>query len=69
MIMVSSQPTRKVVKELRSAGFTEDRTAGSHTWWKHPSGVAVAVPDGHREISPGVYRNILAAIKKSEEPK
>lgn len=69
MLMVSSQPTRKVVKELKRAGFTEDRTVGSHTWWKHPSGIAVAVPDGHREISPGVYRKILIAIKNSEEPK
>ena len=69
MLMVSSQPTRKVVKELKQAGFTEDRTVGSHTWWKHPSGIAVAVPDGHREISPGVYRKILIAIKNSEEPK
>lgn len=67
MLMVSSQPTRKVVRELTDAGFAPDRTAGSHTWWKHPSGVSVAVPDGHREISPGVYRKITKAIKASKE--
>ena len=65
--MVSSQPTRKVLQELRSAGFAADRTAGSHTWWKHPSGVAVTVPDGHRTISPGVYRKIVKAIEDSKE--
>ncbi|GAB3170573.1 hypothetical protein GCM10027059_37310 [Myceligenerans halotolerans] len=65
--MVSSQPTRKVLKELRDAGFTPGRTVGSHTQWKHPSGVSVSVPDGHRQISPGVYRKVLKAIKDSKE--
>ena len=65
-MMVSEQPTRKVVKELRKAGFTRDRTVGSHSWWKHPSGVGVAVPDGHRTISPGVYRAVLKAMKEAQ---
>ena len=65
--MVASQQTRKVVAALRAAGFTPDRTVGSHTVWKHASGVSITVPDGHREISPGVYREILAAIKESQK--
>lgn len=64
--MVSEQPTRKVVKELRAAGFLPDRTKGSHTWWKHPTGVGTPVPDGHRTISPGVYRNITNAIAEAQ---
>jgi predicted RNA binding protein YcfA (HicA-like mRNA interferase family) len=67
--VVSDQATPKVLRELRAAGFAPDRTAGSHTWWKHPSGIAVAVPDGHRTVSPGVYRKILAAIARSKEAK
>ena len=65
--MVAEQPTRKVVKELRSAGFFATRTAGSHTWWRHASGAVVAVPDGHRTISPGIYRKVLDAIAESKE--
>lgn len=64
--MVSEQPTRKVQKELKSAGFVPVRTAGSHTWWEHLAGVGVSVPDGHKTISPGVYRKILKAIKEAK---
>lgn len=63
--MVSEQPTRKVVKDLRAAGFSPARTRGSHTWWTHPTGVATPVPDGHRTISPGVYRNIVSAMAEA----
>jgi predicted RNA binding protein YcfA (HicA-like mRNA interferase family) len=65
--MVSSQPTRKVLKELGDAGFSAGRTVGSHTQWKHPSGASVSVPDGHKQISPGVYRKVLKAIKDSKD--
>ncbi|MDM8084178.1 type II toxin-antitoxin system HicA family toxin [Cellulomonas cellasea] len=61
--MIAEQPTRKVSRELRAAGFEPIRTVGSHTWWQHPGGVGVAVPDGHRTISPGVYRKILKAME------
>jgi len=63
--MVVSQPTRKVLAELRAAGFTPGHTVGSHTTWKHSSGISICVPDGHRKISPGVYRKVLTAIKES----
>lgn len=62
--MVSEQPTRKVLRELRKAGFEPTRTQGSHTWWKHPDGRQMSVPDGHSTISPGVYRKIVAMIKE-----
>lgn len=65
--MVSDQPTRKVVKELRAAGFSPARTVGSHTFWTHPSGTRVSVPDGHRTVSPGMYRKVLAAIAAVQE--
>lgn len=63
--MVSEQPTRKMVKELRNAGFEVVGTEGSHTKWRHPSGAWVSVPDGHRTISPGVVRKIRNAIKEA----
>ena len=66
--MVADQPTRKVLKELRGAGFSPLRTVGSHTMWASADGVVkVTVPDGHRTISPGVYRNIVKAIKEARE--
>lgn len=65
--MVSEQPTRKVTRELKAAGFSPARTTGSHTYWTHPTGVSIAVPDGHRTISPGVYRKICAAIAEAAE--
>jgi predicted RNA binding protein YcfA (HicA-like mRNA interferase family) len=63
--MVSEQPTRKMVKQLRDAGFLPVRTVGSHTVWQAGS-VSVSVPDGHRTISPGVVRQIMAAIKSAQ---
>ncbi|GAA3794110.1 type II toxin-antitoxin system HicA family toxin [Cellulomonas soli] len=61
--MIAEQPTRKVARELQNAGFEPKRTVVSHTWWQHPDGTGVAVPDGHRTISPGVYRRILKALE------
>ncbi|SDS21927.1 Predicted RNA binding protein YcfA, dsRBD-like fold, HicA-like mRNA interferase family [Friedmanniella luteola] len=63
--MVSEQPTRTVLKLLRSEGFEPQRTVGSHTWWTKGN-VGVPVPDGHRTISPGVYRKILKAIEEAK---
>jgi predicted RNA binding protein YcfA (HicA-like mRNA interferase family) len=65
--VVSGQQTRRVVKELRAAGFGPRDAAGSHTWWRHESGASVAVPDGHKTISPGVYRQVIKAINASKE--
>ncbi|MBX7435604.1 type II toxin-antitoxin system HicA family toxin [Mycobacterium sp. Y57] len=60
------QPTRKIVKQLKAAGFTETQGKGSHTKWTHPSGATV-VPTGHRTISPGVVRQVNQAIEDSQE--
>lgn len=62
--MVSEQPTHKVVKQLRAAGFARTDAKGSHGMWTGPNGTPVSVPDGHRTISPGVYRKVVKAIEE-----
>ncbi|MFE3546010.1 type II toxin-antitoxin system HicA family toxin [Nocardia sp. NPDC059177] len=64
--MVSEQATRKVVKELRAAGFVRTDAKGSHGMWTGPHGTLVSVPDGHRTISPGVYRKVRTAIEDDQ---
>jgi predicted RNA binding protein YcfA (HicA-like mRNA interferase family) len=64
--MVSDQPTRKVLRLLKDAGFVAVRTAGSHTTYQNGA-VAVSVPDGHKTISPGVYRQILRKIQEAKK--
>lgn len=65
--MVAAQDTRKVVKMLKQAGFSPIRSgSGSHTIWGHADGRKVTVPDGHRTISAGVYRKILATVKEGQ---
>lgn len=65
--MVAAEDTRKVVKALRKAGFYPARSAsGSHTIWEHRDGRKVSVPDGHRTISAGVYRQILGTMKEGQ---
>jgi predicted RNA binding protein YcfA (HicA-like mRNA interferase family) len=63
--VVSEESTQKILKELRQAGFVRTRGTGSHSWWEHPSGAGVAVPDGHRRISPGVVRKVRKAIEEA----
>lgn len=63
--MVSEQPTRKVIRELRNAGFVPVRRKGSHTVYA-AGAVSVTVPDGHRMISPGVYRQIMKKIEEAQ---
>jgi len=61
--MVSEEPTRKMVKELRDAGWTVARTDGRHTVYACPTGRhTIPVPDSHKTISPGVVRKIRQAI-------
>jgi predicted RNA binding protein YcfA (HicA-like mRNA interferase family) len=55
--VVSGQPTRKMVKEFKVAGWTSLRTDGSHTVCACSCGKhTFSLPDGHRTISPGVVR-------------
>jgi len=65
--MVADQKTADVLAELVRAGFTPARTDGSHPRWKRPTGIGVSVPDGHRTISPGVYRTIKRARADANE--
>ncbi|MGV9709339.1 type II toxin-antitoxin system HicA family toxin [Gordonia sp. NPDC003424] len=61
--MIAPAPTRAVVKLLKSAGFTGRVSKGSHTVWVCRSGRhRVSIPDGHKTISPGVHRQVLATI-------
>lgn len=59
--------TKDVVKMLTRAGWYRDRAVGSHSTWKSVDGSrSVSVPDGHKEISPGVDRKILTAMNEEE---
>jgi predicted RNA binding protein YcfA (HicA-like mRNA interferase family) len=64
--MVKEEPTRRVAKRLKEAGFTRVSTDGRHSKWQHPSGVWVPVPDSHKTISPGVVRKVNNAIEESK---
>ena len=73
--MIAPAPTREVVKQLQAAGFTKRGGKGSHTNWICEHGrYKVAVPTGHKTISPGVRRDVNKAIDtctthcKTEEP-
>ncbi|MFI6165650.1 type II toxin-antitoxin system HicA family toxin [Nocardia sp. NPDC051052] len=62
--MIAEQPTKKVLKALRAAGWSRLRdSAGSHTIYGCRTGKHdVGVPDGHKSISPGVVRTINKAV-------
>lgn len=63
--MVSEQPTRKVVREFLAAGWSSARTRGSHSTWKCATGRhSATLPDGHKTISPGVYRKAKAKLNQ-----
>ncbi|WP_345342599.1 type II toxin-antitoxin system HicA family toxin [Rhodococcus olei] len=64
--MIAEQPTRRIKKLLQEAGFSPQRTVGSHTYWTGPNGTAVSIPDGHNTISPGVVRQVHKAIEQSK---
>lgn len=66
--MVSEEPTRKMVKELNSAGWTQLRNDGRHAVYGCPCGKhTMPVPESHRTISAGVVRKIRKAIKECHE--
>jgi len=61
--MVSELPTRKVVKAFKDAGWKWVRSEGSHSFYECPCGQhAFSLPDGHRQISPGVVRKVNNAL-------
>lgn len=66
--MIAPAPTREVVKQLKAAGFTARDGKGSHTVWTCAHGLySVSLVDGHRTISPGVRRQVNAAIQACAE--
>lgn len=62
--MIAPAPAREIVKQLKKAGFTSRDGKGSHTFWTCCHGrVKVSVDTGHRTISPGIRRQVDAAIR------
>lgn len=61
--MVAEQPTRIMVRRFKDAEWTPGKTVGSHTKWHCPCGKHTFIlPDGHRQISPGVVRKADQAL-------
>jgi len=59
---------KELVRALESAGFTVDRTRGSHLFLKHADGRATTVPLHSGEtISPGLLRAILRDVEISAD--
>ncbi len=66
--MVSEEPTRKMVREFKDAGWAPlPGGDGSHTKYGCSCGShTFSLPDGHRVISPGVVRKARKAIEECE---
>ncbi len=63
--MISEQPSRKMVREMKAAGWMPVRTVGSHTVYKCSCGShSFTLPDGHKTISAGVVRKCRSAIEE-----
>ena len=59
---------KELVRALQRAGFSIDRTRGSHTFLTHPDGRATAVPVHAREtLGPGLIRAILRDVEMTAE--
>lgn len=58
---------RELVKLLQRAGFTMTQGKGDHEKWSHPKLARPVIITQTREISPGVTRNALKAIKEVEK--
>lgn len=59
---------KEIVRALQRAGFSVDRTRGSHVFLKHTDGRATAVPVHSGEtLGPGLLRAILRDVKLSVE--
>lgn len=59
---------KEIVRSLQKAGFSVDRTRGSHVFLKHSDGRATAVPVHSGEtLGPGLLRALLRDAKLSVE--
>jgi predicted RNA binding protein YcfA (HicA-like mRNA interferase family) len=57
---------KEVVRALERAGFSVERTRGSHVFLKHPDGRVTSVPVHSREtLGPGLLRAILRDVEMS----
>jgi len=57
---------KELVRALERAGFTEDRTRGSHVFLRHPDGRTTTVPIHSGEtIGPGLLRAIMRDVELS----
>lgn len=64
---VKEETTRDLHKHLKSNGWSEDRTKGGHTIFKHPkSDRNISVPNHRGDLSPGVVRQIKKKAVISE---
>ena len=55
---------KELIRALERAGFTVDRTRGSHVFLKHADGRATAVPLHSSEtLGPGLLRSILRDVE------
>ncbi len=59
---------KELVRALERAGFTVDRSRGSHVFLRHPDGRATVVPIHSGEtIGPGLLRAILRDVELSQD--
>jgi len=59
---------KDIIRVLKTLGFFEVRTKGSHIFFKHPDGRATLVPKhGGEDIGRGLLRQILREIKITSE--
>ena len=59
---------KDLVRALERAGFSINRTRGSHVFLKHPDGRETAVPLHAREtLGPGLLRAILRDVEMTSE--
>ncbi|MGO8757533.1 MAG: type II toxin-antitoxin system HicA family toxin [Terracidiphilus sp.] len=57
---------KELVRALERAGFTVDRSRGSHVFLRHPDGRTTTVPLHSGEtIGPGLLRAILRDVELS----
>jgi predicted RNA binding protein YcfA (HicA-like mRNA interferase family) len=57
---------KEVVRALERAGFSVERTRGSHVFLEHPDGRVTSVPVHSREtLGPGLLRAILRDVEMS----
>lgn len=65
--MPTPQKYREVARFLRSQGWVELRQKGSHVTWGNAHGSGRVVIPMHREVSAGVFKQLLALFPTPPE--